>query len=425
MAPYDIGFRPEDLIPNIVFSPEGGTLTKDDEKKLQVSEADRCEHGDPELLCRACGWTTYHELCTSYLPRLRMFHVRENAGLWHMGNDWLIWDRPGDTGKGTNEYMTYKFLRDQETKDIPLVKEMYQFGKEGDQFVFTVMSRVKGVTLESIWTKLTLEEKRSYANQLIAALRELRQFTAPSPQRVDSSPLRDDIVGQCYTSKICKTIPATREEWLNNVDEEIRIGIKLQMKSIQEGDDKPSPEAEYEEIQTTFPDSAPFVLTHSDLNMGNIMVDDGRILAIIDWEGAGYYPWWVERWASYFRAVSSNADELFDMVWAELDPEVSRPEFADKVFRPVYKATYAYNWAPTEHTQSHDVWLRPRCECKPIGGTCAGNDWGAELNHVVKREKPSWRVPTNKTFRREVAPEEEVRQEGGETLAKKLEKVQL
>lgn len=149
MAQYDISFQPENLIPNVVFSPEGGNLSEDEGKRL--GEADRLLQGPPELLCRACGWTSYHELCSSYLPRLRLFrlHVRRNSALWQMGNDWLIWDRPGDRGMETNDYMTYKFLRDhdQDTTNIPLVKEMYQFGKEGDQFQFTVMSRAKGVTL--------------------------------------------------------------------------------------------------------------------------------------------------------------------------------------------------------------------------------------------------------------------------------------
>jgi aminoglycoside phosphotransferase (APT) family kinase protein len=48
--------------------------------------------------------------------------------------------------------------------------------------------------------------------------------------------------------------------------------------------------------------------------MGNILVDAGKIVAIIDWELAGYYPWWVEVHMSYFRALATPADELFDAV---------------------------------------------------------------------------------------------------------------
>lgn len=141
---------------------------------------------------------------------------------------------------------------------------------------------------------------------------------------------------------------------------------------------KPTFDASYREIQSTFSDSAPFVLTHADLNMGNIIVHDGKILAIINWELAGYYPWWVERWGSYQRALSMNANELFQMVWAELNPELPHPEFIEKIYRPVQKAISAFSFAPIEHTHSHDVWLRPRwCECKPYAGICAGKDLGA------------------------------------------------
>lgn len=406
VAPYDVSFEPGDLIPNVVFSPEGGTLSKKEGKML--GKADRLLSGSPELLCRACGWTTYHELCSSYLPRLRMLHTRQNSGLWHMGNDWLIWDRPGDRSIETNDYMTYKFLRDKGTNDIPLVKDMYQFGKEGDEFIFTVMSRAKGVTLESVWAKIGPKEKRGYANQLVMALRELRQFTAPSPQRVDGSPLQDDIIGQCWLSKLCKTIPNTREKWLNNVDEELRIGIERQLEATDDIN-KPTSEALYHEIQSTFPESAPFVLTHADLNLSNIIVHDGEILAIIDWETAGYYPWWVERWASYQRAVSGNGRELFRMVWAKMSPELSLDDFVDRVYCPVQKAADAYAHAPVEHTHSHDVWLRPRwCECKPYGGRSAGKDLGVESEHEIDYDVDRRFGNPMKRLDREVAQEDKV-----------------
>ncbi|KAF1920879.1 hypothetical protein BDU57DRAFT_553151 [Ampelomyces quisqualis] len=228
--------------------------------------------------------------------------------------------------------MTYKFLRDKATSNILLVQEMYSFGGEGEKFFFIVMSRAKGVTLESVWAKLNQEEKRSYTDQMITALRELRQFTASLPQRVDGSPLQDNIIGQCWPSKMCKAL--------------------------------------YNEIPTTFPDSAPFVLTHADPNIGNIIVHDGNTLAIINWEHAGYYP----------CALSGNGRELFHMVWAEVNPQLSLHEFVEKAYRPAQKAAAAHQFAPIEHTHIHDVWLRPRwCECKPYAGTCTGKEMSAEL----------------------------------------------
>lgn len=279
----------------------------------------------------------------------------------------------------TNDYMTYKFLREQETKDIPLVKEMHQFGEEGDAHLFTVMSRVKSVTLESVWARLTQDEKRGYADQIIAALRELRKFTAPTPQRADGSPLWDNVIGQCWPKR-CHTIPATQDEWFDSLDKDLRAGIARKYAT----DDEATIEARLQRLRKNFPDNAPFILTHGDLNMGNIMVHDGKILVIIDWEHAGYYPWWVERWASYMHGLSENANELFDMVWAEVESELSFTDFLDKAMAPVDSVADVYQTALIEHTRCHDVWLRPRwCECKPYGGFSNYADEDNEVEHII------------------------------------------
>jgi aminoglycoside phosphotransferase (APT) family kinase protein len=38
----------------------------------------------------------------------------------------------------------------------------------------------------------------------------------------------------------------------------------------------------------------PYTFTHGDLFAGNIMVKDGKLAGIIDWEGSGYFPVWWE-----------------------------------------------------------------------------------------------------------------------------------
>jgi hypothetical protein len=394
-VPHKLSFEPEDLIPNSVFSPEGGTLSEEEYQKVgdakrwleDVRRPDGQIH--IEELCRACGWTTEHELGSSYLPRLRILHSRGNSGLWFMGNDWLIWDHPKT--KITNDYMTYKFLRDQGTKDIPLVKEMYQFG-QGDQHQFTVMSRAKGMRLEDIWASLTDKEKRGYADQMIAALRELRQFTAPTPQRVDGSPLWDSVIGRCGTSTMCKTIPATREEWIEGLSKELKASIAINL----ETEDEAAIEAELRKMSADFPESAPFVLTHGDLDLSNIIVHDGKIEAIIDWEYAGYYPWWVERLRTY---TGGNSDELFNMVWPAVDGMPHSPEEWAKIQDCLIHFQDTYTYAPIEHPHNFDVWLRPKwCECKPYGGFVRKLEWVAEFEHMVLKEE------VQKEWDRELAP---------------------
>jgi hypothetical protein len=128
MAPHKLctGSHPTDFIPDLLFSPEQAVLTAEDRKKLGNVQSRMVD--DDVQLCRACGWSTYNELTSSYLPRLRIAHTRGNQGLWNMGSEYMIWDRPNRSDIGA-DYMTVKFLQDKGVKDIPLVKEIHQYGK--------------------------------------------------------------------------------------------------------------------------------------------------------------------------------------------------------------------------------------------------------------------------------------------------------
>lgn len=43
-------------------------------------------------------------------------------------------------------------------------------------------------------------------------------------------------------------------------------------------------------------DGHEIVFTHGDLRRRNILVENGRITAILDWEYAGWYPEWWQYW---------------------------------------------------------------------------------------------------------------------------------
>lgn len=42
------------------------------------------------------------------------------------------------------------------------------------------------------------------------------------------------------------------------------------------------------------PSAAPYTFTHNDLCFINIMVENGHLTGIIDWESSGYFPVWWE-----------------------------------------------------------------------------------------------------------------------------------
>jgi hypothetical protein len=381
MSDYDTKalFGPEDIYPDIVFTAGGTELTADEkEKRKDVKEGGR----PVQQLCTACGWTTYHQR-SSYLPRLRIVHTRPNSGLWEMGNEYAIWDRPTMPGMD-NDYMTWKFLKEKGVKNIPLLDEMHQFGKPSDPHNFTVMSRAKGASLVSVWQTASQEEKRSYADQLITAIRELRQYTAPYPQRVDGSPLWDNLIGQCHVRKACKKIGKNTEDWFINMDAEMRYGLSREYKT----NDNAVIDRKLQDLKNNFPIGPPYVLTHADLNTGNIIVNNGKIQAIIDWELGGYYPWWAERWAMSRNCVSDACKDLYHMIWAELDPDRDQEQFGKQVYDPVRQVEKTWKYCPVTHSEQDDAWHRPAfCECKPYGGLIRRAHHDAELKHEIDTSK--------------------------------------
>ena len=69
--------------------------------------------------------------------------------------------------------------------------------------------------------------------------------------------------------------------------------------------------------------------THGDLSSSNILVRDGRVVAIIDWEMAGWYPeyweytsaWHVNPYDEWWRP---EVEKFLDIYSAELEMEKTR-----------------------------------------------------------------------------------------------------
>ncbi|CBX97088.1 hypothetical protein IAQ61_007969 [Plenodomus lingam] len=376
LADFDFHFHPTDRIRGLIDQTFGVPLPDEVEKKLDESRS-TLNPLDIRELCRSCGWNDKHELGSSYISRLGVFHTRGNRGLWVMGNDWMIWDRTEE--ESGNDYMTHQFLQKHNPKNIPLLKTMAEFKDENGKYNFVVLSRARGVPLHNVWKKLSRKEKRGYAHQVAEMLRELRGFTAESPQRVDGSPIWDNIVAACGSRKHCINVGKTKEEWMKNMEEELREGISRQLLTK----DKAVIEARLQEITHNFPDGAPYVLSHCDLNLGNILVHDGKVVAIIDWETAGYLPWWVEIFTSYYRSLSHADDELFDMVWKELGLSI------EDLRKDIGAVISAYGRCPVEHTGRTHIWLRPPfCECKDknSGGVIRAHEIDSEEKHYINYE---------------------------------------
>lgn len=61
------------------------------------------------------------------------------------------------------------------------------------------------------------------------------------------------------------------------------------------------------------------LFTHGDLSPTNIIVKEGRIVGIVDWEYAGWYPEYWE-FVQFFRAVYADYRDYADIIFATLYP---------------------------------------------------------------------------------------------------------
>ena len=77
------------------------------------------------------------------------------------------------------------------------------------------------------------------------------------------------------------------------------------------------PQDVFNNVKKCFPKSEPFVLTHCDLNLSNIMIQDGEMVGILDWEYAAYLPVWYEYISASFVFTEMDV-EWKSMLWERL-----------------------------------------------------------------------------------------------------------
>jgi hypothetical protein len=308
-------------------------------------------------LCWWCGWTVMDQVSSTYMPRVRFLRHRDNSGMWALGSKLFLKDIPNDGNSPGSDFVTQQFLRNQPGLTIPLISRMELLNEPADRTYLLLMSRAKGQPLDTIWFSLSEEKRNSLREQLLIYLREIRQFTALTPQTIDGRLLDDNIIADCSMPRpACKQIGSTTEKWFENIAEELRVGLS----KVHNTKDAVVIEKEFQKLKDNFPDPEPYVLGHGDLTFGNIMVDpeDNKLTAIIDWEHPGYYPWWAERWM-HSNTAYDGSHELLNSVWERLSPDFESERYMVLVTDKLSPVLRAYERCRINHPNARDYWYRP------------------------------------------------------------------
>jgi serine/threonine protein kinase len=195
------------------------------------------------------------------------------------------------------EAETMAFITERTT--IPIPKVLGTLEHDGKVYIY--MERVQGRTMQECLTELKDDELVSVAEQLSDIVTQLRA--------IESSHI-GSINGPC-----------TDYLWKYNTDlEKGPFGSERQFND--------TIVAFYHErypgkfsvfLRSLYLDNHRIMFTHSDLTPRNIMINDGRIVAILDWEFAGWYP-------EYWEFVKALYGDEWQTEW---------PLLVDKKF-PMY-----------------------------------------------------------------------------------------
>lgn len=135
------------------------------------------------------------------------------------------------------------------------------------------MDYIQGQPLDELWPTMLAEQKEDIARQLREIVRKMRTVAPPSGLigACDGTEIRDTRLYFTYHSPPCRDEKAFNEFLLSALYEQ-------------------TPQLLREALSRRLRTDHRIVLSHCDLTPRNILVKDGKIKALIDWEDSGWYP---------------------------------------------------------------------------------------------------------------------------------------
>lgn len=187
-----------------------------------------------------------------------------------------------DEARAKSEVAAMELARSRTSIPIPNVYNCY-FVEATEQWCI-LMEYIQGEVLQEAWDEASGEWKASIIQQLKTFMAELRSIKGNLIGTVDGQSCRD----QFFEDQSETYGPFATEKDFHNALIDV-------MRATQQN--------AWVEIVAGFVQSLPaheIVLTHSDLAPRNIIVRDGKVVAILDWELAGYYPEYWEYVKAYY-----------------------------------------------------------------------------------------------------------------------------
>ncbi|KAL2760622.1 hypothetical protein ACRALDRAFT_1059596 [Sodiomyces alcalophilus JCM 7366] len=189
-----------------------------------------------------------------------------------------------------------EFVRKHTSIPVPRIYEIYHY----DGGLHLVMEEAEGGDINTYYGGMTEDQIKTFGRELADYLGQLRSLQPPASGFIESLSLG---------SSLDHRLSGTRFGPFHSIADfhtYLRRG-----RPLEHWENEP----DVVRVHST-PEKYSVKFSHADLNPRNIMVKDGHITAIIDWEFAGWYPeywdytkmYWCERplWANFYRAVEEE-----------------------------------------------------------------------------------------------------------------------
>lgn len=157
-------------------------------------------------------------------------------------------------------------------------------------------------TLQVCWRNYTYQQKQAIVDEIAGFIKQLRTLEPPSPQRVSST-----------DGGACRDIRVSTVKRFGPFDDTAAFHECIRGGILQDY----VKEAFGEKVMQVHQRQYKICFTHGDLGVQNILVRDAKVVAIIDWECAGWYPeYWEYTKAHYNWAL---LPEFYEMLRQRID----------------------------------------------------------------------------------------------------------
>lgn len=223
--------------------------------------------------CAACSWTTERQKHCNYESHLKLFYEAGDRGVWSLGSKLILKDRGASLP--TFEVPNIQFVQEQTTIPVPTVVESWEDGNH----TLILMRRIPGEPLSKAWPRLSADEKERIAKQTAEYLQQLRKLQSNSIQSLGGRPVFSNFLFKHKDSELPHGPLASDDDMWDDMERGLEETI---------------PEAARIRLRHCMPSATPYTFTHGDLTNVNIIVENGSLTGIIDWEMSGYFPVWWE-----------------------------------------------------------------------------------------------------------------------------------